>query len=144
MTLVEMLVVLAIIGVMASAAALGLGAATRGPSVEAEARRLANRLQSVADEAMVDDRPRAVTWDDRSYAFLSWDGRGWREGADESHGRHRLPGSIRMDMGNRRPPLVVGVDGGGMPAAMAVRAESDRWMIIYDGLSVTPLPAPVS
>ena len=41
-----MLIVLAIIGVAAGAVALGIGAATRAPNVEAEARRFANRLQA--------------------------------------------------------------------------------------------------
>ena len=70
MTLVEMLAVLAIIGVAAGTTVLGIGAATRAPSVESEARRLSTRLQSVADEAMVSDRPVAFTWDAKSYAFL--------------------------------------------------------------------------
>lgn len=144
MTLVEMLAVLAIIGVAAGATVLGIGAATRAPSVESEARRLSTRLQSVADEAMVSDQPVAFTWDTKSYAFLSADGRTWREGQDDAHARHRLPAGILLDMGRRTPPLLLGVDGSGVPAAIGLKAGSDRWLVVYDGLSATPIAAPAA
>ncbi|ATE63533.1 GspH/FimT family pseudopilin [Rhizorhabdus dicambivorans] len=144
MTLVEMLAVLAIIGVAAGATALGIGAATRAPSVESEARRLSSRLQSVADEAMVSDRPVAFTWDAKSYAFLDGDGAAWREGSDDGHARHRLPAGIRLDMGRRTPPLLLGVDGSGVPAAIGLKAGDDRWLVVYDGLSATPVAAPAA
>lgn len=144
MTLVEMLVVLAIVGVAAGATVLGIGAATRAPSVESEARRLSTRLQSVADEAMVSDRPVAFTWDAKSYAFLSAEASGWREGGDEGHARHRLPAGISLDMGGRTPPLLLGVDGSGIPAAIGLKTGDDRWLVVYDGLSATPIPAPAA
>ena len=144
MTLVEMLAVLAIIGVAAGATALGIGAATRAPSVESEARRLSTRLQSVADEAMVSDRPVAFTWDAKSYAFLRWDGRGWQTGEGDGHARHRLPAGISLDMGNRRPPLLLGVDGSGVPAAIGMKTGGDRWLVVYDGLTATPIAAPAA
>lgn len=139
MTLVEMLAVLAIIAVAAGATVLGIGAATRAPSVEAEARRLSSRLQSVADEAMVSDQPVAFTWDDRGYAF-----QGSSSGNDEAQARHRLPAGIRLDMGKRTPPLMLGVDGTGVPASIGLRSGEDRWMVVYDGLSATPIPAPAA
>lgn len=144
MTLVEMLAVLAIIGVAAGTTVLGIGAATRAPSVESEARRLSTRLQSVADEAMVSDRPVAFTWDAKSYAFLRSDGRGWQAGEDDGHARHRLPAGIRLDMGRRTPPLLLGVDGSGIPAAIGLKAGDDRWLVVYDGLSATPIAAPAA
>ncbi len=144
MTLVEMMVVLAIIGVAAGATVLGIGAATRAPSAESEARRLSSRLQSVADEAMVTDRPLAFTWDAKGYAFLSWDGKDWQEGEDEAHARHRLPAGMKIDMGRRAPPLLLGVDGNGVPAAISLVTGPDRWLVVYDGLAATPIPAPAA
>ena len=144
MTLIEMMVVLAIIGVAAGATLLGIGAATRAPSAEAEARRLASRLQSVADEAMVNDSPVAFTWDAKGYAFLSWNGIGWREGGDEAHARHRLPAGMRIDMGRRRPPLALGVDGSGVPAAIGLVMGPNRWLVVYDGLAANPIPVPAA
>lgn len=144
MTLVEMMAVLVIIAVAAGATVLGIGAATRAPNVEAEARRLSSRLQSVADEAMVTDRPLAFTWDAKGYAFLNWDGAGWREGADAAHARHQLPAGMRIDMGQRRPPLPLGVDGSGVPAAIGLATGPERWLVVYDGLAATPIPAPAA
>ena len=56
LTLVEILVVLAIIGVMAGATVLAIGAGGGGVRTETEARRLASRLELAADETMVTDR----------------------------------------------------------------------------------------
>ena len=72
-SLVEVLVVLAIIGVMAGVGVLGLGAADRGARAEAEARRLADRLQLAADEVLVTGTPHALVWDAEGYRFLAWD-----------------------------------------------------------------------
>jgi len=144
MTLVEMMVVLVIVAVAAGATVLGIGVATRAPNAEAEARRLSTRLQSVADEAMVTDRPLAFTWDAKGYAFLSWDGSAWREGEGEAHARHRLPAGMKIDMGRRRPPLLLGVDGNGAPAAIGLVTGPERWLVVYDGLAATPIPVPAT
>ena len=95
LSLVEMLVVLAIIGVLAGSTVLGIGAASRSSSIEAEARQLASRLQLAADEAMISGRSIAFVWDDAEYGFLLWDGEGWRPGEGEGFARHRLPPSRR-------------------------------------------------
>jgi len=135
-TLIEMLVVLAIIGVIAGATVLGIGAATRGASVEAEAKRLAGDLQTAADTAMVDDTPVSMVWDDRSYAFV--------RGGDATMPRHRLAAGIHMDMGDAHQPLPIGIDGSGVPAMAGLRGSSDRWLVAYDGLSANAFPVPAS
>ncbi len=144
MTLIEMMAVLAIIGITAGATVLGIGAATRGPSVEAEARRLASHIQSVADEAMVEDHGRALTWDETSYAFLQWNGRGWQSDGEEQHARHSLPAGIKISLAPAKPPLPLGVEGSGIPAVVTMRSGEDRWMIVYDGLTTSAIPAPLT
>lgn len=144
MTLIEMMAVLAIIGITAGATVLGIGAATRGPSVEAEARRFAARLQSVADEAMVEDHGRALTWDANSYGFLKWNGRGWQSDGEERHASHRLPAGIDIMITPAKPPLPLGAEGSGMPAVATIRSGQDRWMIVYDGLTASAIPAPLT
>jgi len=141
MTLVEMMAVLAIIGIAAGATMLGVGAATRGPGAEAEARRLVTTMQSAADEAMIEGQPLALTWDDRSYAFLRWNGRSWEAGEGKAYANHDLPLGMTLDAGGLKPPMPLGVDGSGVPATMILRAGSDRWAIVYDGLSATASPA---
>ena len=137
LTLIEMLVVLAIIGTIAGATVLGIGAATRGPSVEAEAKRLASNLQLAADEAMVDDQRVAMIWDDKSYAFV-------RDDRRIVVPRHNLAAGIRMDMGDARQPLPIGIDGSGVPATAGLHGSSDRWLVVYDGLTATTSPMPVA
>ena len=57
MTLVEMLVVLAVVGVSAGVVVLGLGSLRRGDGAQAEANRLADRLKLAADEVLVSGNP---------------------------------------------------------------------------------------
>lgn len=144
MTLVEMIVVLAIVGITAGAAALGIGAATRGPNIEAEARRLADRLQLAADEVMVSDRPLAFTWDKKGYAFVAWDGRQWRSGGSEGLERHDLPGGMALEPKTAPRPVPLGIDGMGVPVAVRLKNKAESWIVAYDGLNVTALQAPAS
>ena len=73
LSLVEVLVVLAIVGIMAGVTVLGLGALDRGASGEAEAMRLASRMRLAADEALVTSVPLALVWEEHGYRFLAWD-----------------------------------------------------------------------
>ncbi|WP_156679479.1 prepilin-type N-terminal cleavage/methylation domain-containing protein [Sphingomonas profundi] len=149
MTLVEMLVVLAIIGVMAGATVLGMGSAARGANIESEARRLADRVQLAADDTMIGDRPLALAWDAKGYGFLAWDGAGWRAGEGEAFARHALPAGITLALsaavsGPARGPVPLGLDGGGMPFVARLASATARWTIAYDGLTVSASPAPRS
>lgn len=128
LTLVEMLVVLAIVGVMASAAVLGIGAATRAPSAESEARRLATTIQAAADTAMIDDGGAALDWDEGGY--------GLRGGA-----RHRLPAGMTLAVRGAGRPAILGIDGTGLLLVATIAARDDRWTIAYDGLRATALRA---
>jgi general secretion pathway protein H len=124
LTLIEMLIVLAIIGVAAGATTLGIGAATRAPSVETEARRLATRLQAAGDDAMLGDRTIAFTVEKHGYGFRDDRRRRQDRGAHRRRARlHRLPGGITMTL-NVQPPVVLGVDGSGKP--MSATIESGR------------------
>lgn len=125
-----MLVVLAVIGVMAGATVLGIGAATRAPSTEAEARRLATTIQQAADSAMVTDGSVALSWDERGYAVT---------GA----GRHDLPAGMRLAVSGATP-AILGVDGTGLPLTATIGTRADRWAIAYDGLRATALRMPAT
>lgn len=144
MTLIEMLIVLVIIGVAASAVTLGIGAASRKPSVESEARRLASRLQAAADDAMLGDHLVAFTAEAHGYGFATI-GRngGMAARTDGALAPHTLPGGITLTL-DTRPPVVLGVDGSGKPMAATVDNGSQRWIVRYDGLTATALPAPAA
>lgn len=135
-TLVEMLVVLAIIGIAAGATVLGLGVATRGVSTEAEAQRLAARIRLAADDAMVTGRAVTLSWDRSGYAFAG-------AAADEpAFAPHALPQGVRLDMGRPAGSLSLGVDGLGAPVRARLVSASERWQVDYDGLTVSAAAVP--
>lgn len=131
-TLVEMLIVLAIIGVAAGATVLGIGAVSRQPTLESEARRLASLVQSAADDAMLGDRLVALTVDDHGYGFAAWDGRGWVARQDY----HPIPSGMTVAF-DVPPPMILGADGSGRPMTAVLTSESDgaAWRVRYDGLT---------
>ena len=71
-TLIEMLVVLAVIGVATGATMLGVNASDRSSRAQSEAVRLANNLSLGVDEAMVSGTPLALIWDQDGYRFVAW------------------------------------------------------------------------
>lgn len=144
MTLIEMLIVLAIIGVAAGAVTFGMGAVTRAPSVETEARRLATRLQAAADDAMLGDRTIAFTVEKHGYGFatVTADGKAVPR-TDEALGFHTLPSGMVVTL-SVRPPVVLGVDGAGRPMQAVIESGQQRWQVVYDGMTARAFPAPAA
>jgi general secretion pathway protein H len=141
LSLVEVLVVLAIVGVMAGATVLGLGSLARGASGEAEALRLAARLRLAADEAMVTSVPLAMTWDAHGYRFLAWDAVGarWRQSGQHDLGaRHGLPAALRLEREDAAEgvPIVVTPD---VPQAAVLRiaGSGEVWRVAFDGFGTS-------
>jgi type II secretion system protein H len=138
-SLPEVLVALAIVGVMAGAALLGLGTLGRGPSGEAEAMRLADRLQLAADEAIVASVPLAMVWDERGYRFVAWDGARatWRVSGQRDLGtRHELPAALRLEGDGTDAPVMIAPD---LPGAAALRVAGPgaAWRVDFDGLGAS-------
>ena len=132
-TLVEILVVLAIMGAVTGAAVLALGAADRTATAESEANRLANQLTLAADEVLVTSRPLQLVWDEDGYSFFASGAEAWEPYAGGSlAGRHELLGGAKL-AGAPSPLLII--DGGTGPAARFTVAGSRRWTIDFDGLS---------
>jgi len=125
LTLVEMLVVLAILGVTSGAAMLSLSPA-RGGGVEAEANQLAQAMQRAADAALVSDQAFALQADPRGYRLAKKvDGR-WL-GV-----RHDLPPDMRLEGASRKP---VAIElGDGLPIDLTIRRDGDAWAVGFDGL----------
>lgn len=119
LTLVEMLVVLAIIGVASGAAALALPG-WRTPGVEGEARVLARAVQAAADSALSGDAP----------AVLRADPHGYRIG---TAARHDLPPEMRLDFAG-----TASLDEG---ARLALKLDGARasWIVVFDGLRATAI-----
>lgn len=143
MTLVEMLVVLAIIGVAAGAVTLGIGSATRAPSVESEARRFATRLQAAADDAMLGDRMVALTATPEGYGFATVESDGSIPRGTPRTELHQLPGGMAMTL-SARPPFILGLDGAARPLTAVIQSGQQRWVVSYDGLTATAARAPAA
>jgi general secretion pathway protein H len=140
LTLVEMLVVLAIIGVMAGVTVLAMGADGGGVRAEAEARRLAARLQLAADETMVTDRAIAFAPEADGYRFVTWSPATgtWRPDPIAELGeRHALPGGMKLatDIGARSLPI--GADGASGPMRARLTGGDRGWTIAFDGTGAT-------
>ncbi|WP_372707490.1 GspH/FimT family pseudopilin [Brevundimonas sp.] len=123
MTLIEMLVVLAIIGV--SASLLVLGGGLRGTTAQTEANRLADRLRLAADEALIDGRPMRLRLAPSSYEFIGGD-------ADALRGRHILPKGVVMSAQDAE--VSVDPDGAAPPSRMTIRDRGQTFIVTFDGL----------
>lgn len=141
MTLVEMLIVLVILGVTAGAVSLGIGSATRAPSVESEARRFATRLQAAADDAMVGDKMVALTAGTDGYGFASVTSEGLISKGTPRTDYHQLPGGLAMTL-SAPPPFILGLDGAAKPLTATIESGQQRWVVRYDGLTATASMAP--
>lgn len=75
-TLVEVLVVMAIAGLMAAVVAINMPAP--GGSLVREGERLAARLLAARDNAILANRETAAVFDARGYHFVERDGKAWR------------------------------------------------------------------
>lgn len=122
LTLVEMLVTVAIIGIMAGMVTLGAGRIGLAGGARDEAARLAAILNSAADAALTSGRDRLLHWTPDSYGLAGEEPR-------------RLPGGqtlARLD-GAEGPVLVSGSGTGG-PATLVLRDRRGAWAVAFDGL----------
>lgn len=83
-TLVELLMVVAILGLAAGAVVLAVP--DPRPAVGAEAERFAARLARAREEAVLSNRPVAVEVTPTGYAFAAFDGRAWSALSDGPFG----------------------------------------------------------
>lgn len=142
LTLVEMLVVLAIIGVIGAATTLSLSGVNRAAGAQAETHRLARSIQLAADEAILTDRWSGLRWDGGGYSFLEWNGaRGEWEAHrnDELAVRHSFASGTSLSGSGDAAPLVIGEDIG-PPVTFTFRNEGREWKVVFDGLTATAIP----
>ena len=144
-TLVEVLVVLAIVGVMAGVAVLGLGATDRGARAEAEARRLADRLELAADEALVTGTPHALVWDAEGYRFLAWDRAEseWTDAPQPLLGRaHDLAGGLALEdeISQASGTLLIAPEMAEAPAELRIGGGAAPWRVRVHGFSAAAAP----
>jgi general secretion pathway protein H len=139
LSLPEVLVALAIMGLMTGVAILGLGMADRGDRAEAEAMRLADRLRLASDDALLSSGVLALVWNERGYRFLRWDAstQGWSESPlPLLAAPHALPPALRLEQpgvdGN--PPLLISFDPPRPPVQLRISGAGGDWAVSFDGL----------
>lgn len=133
-TLVEMLVTLAIVGVLTTMVVLGMGLSRQGADARTEANLLAARLGVAVDDALVTRRPVSLSWDAEGYGLMTTDNAGrWTVTGE---GRHRLPRTLTLS-GDAPGMVIVDGDGGGNAIALSIGDERGGWTVDFDGLTAT-------
>ena len=143
MTLVEVLVVLALIGVMSGVAALSVGGG-RNDEMQRAVDLLSARLALLSEETILTGRPSAFRWNETGYDFMTLEDGDWgplpRPGLDV---RTDLPGGVRI----LTPPGDFILGGDAVPMEMAPlrlslgRDDGDAsgaTILIWDGMSARP------
>jgi len=138
-TLVEMLVVLALVGILAGAVSLSLGRLGTAPSLAASGETLATRLGIAAETAALTGRDAAFSWGDGAYRFLSFADGEWTPHALAELGRiERLPGGVDLAVeGERRGSLRVAADlapPDPAPLTALLTLGGARVAVTFDGL----------
>ena len=143
MTLVEVLVVLAILAITSSVTLLAIGAGS-GMNGQAEAKRLQSRLQLAADRTMLSAEPIAFAASANGYGFVEWNAaRGeWQPSRLANLGEaHRLPNGMALQSSDPRSPLPIGADASGQGFTLTLSADRRRWTVSFDGMTARLDPA---
>lgn len=150
MTLVEVLVVLAIVAVMASLTVLAIGSG-EGMTSQAEANRLQSRLQLAADRTMIDSEAIAFAPQANSYGFVRWDAS--KSALPAALGeRHQLPDGMTLKVvtqqaentpaQNGQRLLLLGADTSGEGFEIILSSRERNWTISFDGMTARTRPGP--
>ncbi len=137
LSLVEVLVVLAIVGVASGAAVLSMSWGRFGAVVEFEARQLAARLQLAADDALLTGVARRLDWDSTSYRILDWSPEAgvWRnEQGGGLSDRHVLAEGLSLAGPQGAPSFLIAPDAGSR-GALVIVSEARSWAVKFDGLT---------
>ncbi len=142
LTLIEVLVVIAVIGVATGATMMGLNGADRDARAQSEAVRLARNLSLAVDEALISGQPLQLVWDDGGYGFAQWRDGGWQPaGMPGLAARHDLRAPLRMAMPTgATDPVVIAVSGSGPARQFSFSGIGSPWQVQFDGFTATALP----
>ena len=147
-TLIEMLVVLAVIGVAASATMMGMG--DRSRSAETEAVRLARHLTLGVDEALIAGEPLALRWDAAGYSFVQRSAAGpdsapdaWPAAAARTLGqRHDIARPLQLHLRDAASPVavVLPVSAAAPTVTFEFTGADPLWTVTFDGFTATARP----
>ena len=148
LTLVEVLVVLAIIAITASVSVLAIGS-DDGLRAQAEARRLEARLQLAADRSMIGSTPVAIVVEPGGYRFVEpGPGSGeWVAPAESlEENAFVLPEGMTLRSADGATVLPLDVNGSGRPFTLYLASGERGWAVAFDGMTArlerTPAATP--
>lgn len=104
-TLIEILVVMVIIGVLATMALLSVG--SREPSTSLEARRLAELLRLATEEAVLQGQEWGLHLTDEGYEFMVLNGATWQTTTDEMFRPRQFPPELEPRLSLEGEELLV-------------------------------------
>lgn len=134
LSLMEVLVVLAIVGIASGALVLGLGGVDRGTTVQIEANRFADRLQLASDDVLVSGRPLSVVWNETSYGFEG------DESLDQALARsHPLPAGVLISGPEGLNSALIDPDSADPALVFTLRKGPIAWTVRFDGLNADSL-----
>lgn len=98
-TLIEILVVLVIIGLMATLAVFTMGGSSQQRELEVEVQDLYLRMQVVSEQAVLNNLEMGLVIDNVSYQFLMFDDetRAWETSSERLFQAHTLPPWLSVD-----------------------------------------------
>jgi general secretion pathway protein H len=136
LTLVEMLVVLALIGVVAGAVGLSLGPAVRGPGAPDEARLLAARMHRASEEALLTGQPVALVWTERDYRFLTLGAEGWAPHSVPLLAQVKaLPPALRFAGSGAFAVTGANLPAGGARLELSLEGSGPAAVVTWDGVT---------
>ena len=130
-TLVELLMVVAIIGMAAGAVVLSVP--DPRPSVAEDAERFAARLSRAREEAVLSNRPVAVETTPAGYAFMVFDGTTWSPLTDGPFGPETWTAGTTVAPAAGPFRIVLDPTGVAEPASMTLSRERNSRTITVDG-----------
>jgi general secretion pathway protein H len=142
-TLIEILVVLAVVAVLLSIATLSLGGLAGRGVVDGELLRLEARLGLARQRAVLEGRELGIAFSRQGYAFLAYEEGAWRAAADPVLAMRSFESEVavalRLEGAAVDLPAASGVAGAGAPADDSDDEEgpTPQVLVLSDG-TVTP------
>jgi general secretion pathway protein H len=132
-TLIEMMIVLAVIGIATGAATLGLASVARDNRAETEALRMASRINLAMDDALIEGAARVVMWDREGYSILPVAAENLAE--EVAAARHDFDASVTLQRADgTTSPVVMADDGTSPPVTLILRGSGTVWDVSFTGL----------
>jgi general secretion pathway protein H len=120
-TLIEMMVVLAIVGIGTGAAVLGLGRLGQDDQAERAARRLAGDLGLAVDDALISGTALNMVWTADTYQM-------------GNAAQHRLPQDLQLSRADGLTDAIA-ISVTGTPVTFVIIGPQNVWQVGFDGLT---------